>query len=505
VLAAVPVVLWTVLLLTVDKTFWSLVYDDSFYYWQIGSNIAAGRGSTFDGIHLTNGYHPLWMLFSAGLYALGLGRDAAPLVALVVQVVLFGLAWWLLGRSVLRLLREVPGAASRRVENGALALLLAVACIQPLLKVWVNGLESTFVLLCQVALLGVLLRSRDLLAPAARGDRWAVAVLLAATFGSRTDGALLLPAIGLWLLPRLVRRFRETVVPTLELLVLPSLLVIGYLVANQAWFGSAVQVSGLLKSPEPSVWRALAAAAVVGLPVWLARRFRSSRWPRLGLVLVRTRPFGLFCLFLVAYYGVLQTFPRAWYFGPVLLYVVLLGCAGIADLLDLAVAEAPSGRLPTRLVVVLGLCAVVPIGFGLWQAVTAPAATPMLTGRAAARAIASDLPQDAVLASWDAGVFGYYCERPVVNLDGVVNSAGFLAAVRSGTTAEYLADVPIGWVVNHSPDEATLRTEAHDVLGDRVDGATVVRTWPFEVFAGSNQVLPQAQKLAVYLLQLARP
>lgn len=37
--------------------------DDFFYYLKVAANIAAGHGSTFDSIHATNGYHPLWMLF----------------------------------------------------------------------------------------------------------------------------------------------------------------------------------------------------------------------------------------------------------------------------------------------------------------------------------------------------------------------------------------------------------------------------------------------------------
>jgi hypothetical protein len=36
--------------------------DDFFYYLRIAQHIVAGHGSTYDGVHLTNGYHPLWML-----------------------------------------------------------------------------------------------------------------------------------------------------------------------------------------------------------------------------------------------------------------------------------------------------------------------------------------------------------------------------------------------------------------------------------------------------------
>jgi hypothetical protein len=36
--------------------------DDFFYYVRIAQHIVAGHGSTYDGVHMTNGYHPLWML-----------------------------------------------------------------------------------------------------------------------------------------------------------------------------------------------------------------------------------------------------------------------------------------------------------------------------------------------------------------------------------------------------------------------------------------------------------
>ena len=43
--------------------------DDSFYYFQIASNLASGKFSTFDGgLTRTNGYHPLWMLFITPFY-----------------------------------------------------------------------------------------------------------------------------------------------------------------------------------------------------------------------------------------------------------------------------------------------------------------------------------------------------------------------------------------------------------------------------------------------------
>jgi len=44
--------------------------DDAYYYFKVAQNISEGRGSTFDGINPTNGYHPLWMLICIPIFAL---------------------------------------------------------------------------------------------------------------------------------------------------------------------------------------------------------------------------------------------------------------------------------------------------------------------------------------------------------------------------------------------------------------------------------------------------
>src|ERR1700759_3733432 len=42
--------------------YWSMPRDDFYYYLKIAQNLAHGRGSTFNGIVSTNGYHPLYLL-----------------------------------------------------------------------------------------------------------------------------------------------------------------------------------------------------------------------------------------------------------------------------------------------------------------------------------------------------------------------------------------------------------------------------------------------------------
>lgn len=80
------VVRWTLAGLTfsaalawLSRHFPSLLFeDDAYFYLQIGWNLGTGAGSTFDGLHQTDGYHLLWAWMLAplawGTASLGLGK-----------------------------------------------------------------------------------------------------------------------------------------------------------------------------------------------------------------------------------------------------------------------------------------------------------------------------------------------------------------------------------------------------------------------------------------------
>ena len=62
------------------------VRDDAYYYFKVAQNIAEGHGSTFDGINITNGYHPLWMLVCIPIFALAKIDLILPLRILLVVI-----------------------------------------------------------------------------------------------------------------------------------------------------------------------------------------------------------------------------------------------------------------------------------------------------------------------------------------------------------------------------------------------------------------------------------
>jgi hypothetical protein len=60
------------------------IRDDAYYYYKVAQNISEGHGSTFDGIHLTNGYHPLWLLICIPIFSLARYDIILPLRILAI-------------------------------------------------------------------------------------------------------------------------------------------------------------------------------------------------------------------------------------------------------------------------------------------------------------------------------------------------------------------------------------------------------------------------------------
>ena len=58
--------------------------DDAYYYFKVAQNISEGLGSTFDGINLSNGYHPLWLLVNIPIFSLARFDLILPLRILIL-------------------------------------------------------------------------------------------------------------------------------------------------------------------------------------------------------------------------------------------------------------------------------------------------------------------------------------------------------------------------------------------------------------------------------------
>ena len=63
--------------------------DDPFYYFQLAANFIQGNGTSLDGVNITNGYHPLWLLIISPFFLLKTANPDLPIAfTLVLSAIL---------------------------------------------------------------------------------------------------------------------------------------------------------------------------------------------------------------------------------------------------------------------------------------------------------------------------------------------------------------------------------------------------------------------------------
>ena len=101
------------------QTWMNFVQDDFFYYLKVAQNLAAGQGSTFNGLVPTNGYHPLWFGLIALAVRVGIeGRGLLVLLGVLSFAATMAMYW-----MSVRLLRR---AGVDRVVGALVAAYVAV-------------------------------------------------------------------------------------------------------------------------------------------------------------------------------------------------------------------------------------------------------------------------------------------------------------------------------------------------------------------------------------------
>jgi hypothetical protein len=503
---------WLALLLLWNEAPFTLTFDDAYYYFGIARNVAEGHGSTFDQLNATNGYHPLWLAMAVPVYAVGLDGLAAARTLLAVQMVMYGAALVVIADSVARAIGGWSAVVRRRSADDArwctglvVAIFVLVFANPFVVKVFVNGLESAVVVVVDAVLLAIAVAGMPGAAVRwvdGRSTRWrfGVGVVLALAFLARTDAVILIGCLGLWCLVEAWPLNGARLRGLCELFGPSALAAVVYLGANWVAFGTPTQISGIVKQASLDGRRlvlALLVVAVAGLVFFGAFRNHTkapkrTRMPLVASFLRRTGWFAAFSILLIGYYSVLQTQQWLWYYAPAVLYGAWLLVLLVADFASTALVEAPPERSASR--TLGGLTAALLLPFVLAAVLqTRVFADPelrsiQLANRDAGEWIAAHLPEDAVLASWDAGVVGYFSERRVVNLDGVVNSYDWYRAAQRGETGARLREAGLGWVVNHGTDVGGRDLEIERFISDNLGagvlaGSEVENLWPF-AFSG---------------------
>jgi len=237
---------------------------DAFYYFTIATNWVRFGAPTFDQVHPTNGFHPLWQwltaLCEAAIEGLGHSHLALPGVAVVVGLLLLAASLVLLGRASVKNGRVSPAFALLPLGAWPLAIspvwwkardALPSKQMTPLFGTFwnfCNGMESALLIAVFAAVLWFYVqRPID-----TRSRAIVFGLLLGALALARLDHAILAVTIAgvpfaYHLLMRDARRARLGACTLLAWLAV-LLMYLGY---NAATMGAAMPVSGAVKSTFP--------------------------------------------------------------------------------------------------------------------------------------------------------------------------------------------------------------------------------------------------------------
>lgn len=477
----------TVLALTADiRQIVSTVHDDSGYYLEIAENIVNGKGATFDGLHATNGYQPLWLYLLTLLHLVYRGSPETMLrICIVLQAALMSAA----------------GILVYRIQSRAFATMTAtigaVAFVVLLYHSSLNGMETALLIFMTAVLL---LTGHSAIRPHMNRICFLLGIVLGLTVLARLDAVFIGISVAVFLAVDLLRgRTKADWKPVRFLLVGAgsALVLLPYLGHNLVTTGTIIPISGALKSTFPGICTTgygfsrlgtrnlvKAAAAIVYLAWYLLpnrRRSTGAREYYRSAVAVLSAGVLLHLVHTVLF---MKWAVFSWHFAT----YGLLGVLVICEPIEFVLSRIPGRFVKAAWPVILSATLIA----GAWIIRGRILCPPQWTVQSYEAAIWSrkNTGPDDVMAMKDAGIFGYFCRRRVVNLDGVAGDMRLQEVLRDGKLKEYLEECGVTYIVQHAV------WHRRDVLSGEYTAYT--QEYPSRGFDGTGDSLTLPREDEVY-------
>ena len=471
-----------------------VLVDDAFYYLKPAQNLIAGKGLSFDGVNLTNGYHPLWMVVTVLICFFG---------DIMFQAKMLSLMGGLLYLSGALIISYVGLRNFKYWQKTLIFILFAFNLMQA--KIFLQGLESglNFFLLTVVVALFVNPKMGDL--TQAR-NKIIFGTFLALLALSRVDQILLVIFLIVFLaadsasfnfLKKMSYSQKQGAIDLYNfslLIVAPVIILFGaYLIFNYWEFQTITPVSGMVKKLYETEWLSagypnggfyknilfhfkyiygisigqiwnsvqfsafsyfnlslinigfiwfLTKISILPLLVGIFNVIKFRNNSRLSKILFAYFFFSIFHVILYATQLPHFTIYGTWYFSLEILMITILYSMGLMYIFD-RIYSFSKGKIPTTIGVILLLPFVLLLSsVTIYESALYGAKDPRVNRfLLASEWINSNLPKNIMIGAHSSGTLGYFVEdRSVINLDGLINSYQYYNVLRNGKFKEYVID-----------------------------------------------------------------
>ncbi len=492
---------WMIFFQPLEKAAAFAATDDGLYYPRLAQNIMTRGLCTYDGVTVTNGFHPLWLLVLLPVYGLihnpWIALRGVYAVILALQLTSLGLLFFI----------------ARRVQMAAAGLVVAVAILFLNIRsftIFFSFLESPMVLLALLGYLAFCLYAAD---RRFQSPKYAfmAGLLTGIVFLARLDSFLLPVAYAaVWLVRLLQRRgqWKEFVFSAGSAAAGCLLLTIPYLLWNYITFGHLQTVSAWQKtasfSPAAS-WEMISSWClhqfiprvqhILGLqdisPKLLLGSMLIGGLLATGYLLTGERRCRLikkfsFCPEFSLFVGIHALFivlaaphdaaASAWYWVP---EIILIALAAGAALPDIYRAGLP----------VIQLLIILLAGAQLWIYPTLVQRKTMSWAKLeVAEFLREKTPSSARGAMFDSGIVSYFSQRDFVGLNGLIGDFEHAALIREKKYTVALERCGVDLLVLDTPD--ALITDLHSNVLYTTEIRTKFENFneqpkPFVVYRGS--------------------
>jgi hypothetical protein len=413
--------------------------DDSCYYLKIAQNIAEGKGSTFDGIHQTNGYHPLWQLILIPLFILKENPELAYRTMMILQLILLGIAIIVFNIII------------NKNYNDKISLLGTTLFILFVFLQALNGMESALLIFLINILFYWIFKTNYLLKSKPKLD-YTFGSLIILIILTRLDMIFII--LGFVLYDLIFFNFVwEYIKKWIRVGSLVGSVLLLYLILNKIYFGVSVPISGVLKSSFPSL-------TIEGLKTYLS----TTKYSPINILIFFIVLIGLFTIVYkknnkyfnhsfikssymilsitaliqsVCYFVFIKWSLWSWYFLILNLSFVYLSIIGFV-FLDQFISFKRVIRYNAIIISILIMFRINNLQDN------------KLLGSAYKASIwlQNNSSESTVIAMEDCGTVGFFSKRKTINLDGVVNNLDFQNVIKQKKLKEYLMRNNVNFLIN---------------------------------------------------------
>ncbi|MBD3194089.1 MAG: hypothetical protein GF317_03480 [Candidatus Lokiarchaeota archaeon] len=401
--------------------------DDSYYFFEIAKNLSREGILSFDRIHITNGFQPLWLILLVPVFLFNIPNLLALRIIILYQGILTGISLLFVYKTLLHLFNK----------NSAKFGTLILAFLPISFFAYLGGCEASLNLLGLSYLLYYIITND--LSKLSYKNTIILGLVMGLSLFTRLDNVIIISSIIAWLIFSGIVRFKKENIKKIIVFILIFPVIPGiYLLWNYLLFGNFMPISGILLKSSTTyavlyVLVIVFVCFIINIILRLTiKRYTNKNWEEISqgtkfLIIIFLLP-----LFHFLYYQFIGGRFVHWYLAIELLSLTI-GSAFIFHSLprisNLKIENTNVSFIALSLILIF---TIVPFFGGFLFDVKLYQLSPRYYE--ATQWVNENLPKNSTLASANAGFLGYFIEQPLIESWGLVNSFEFIEKYNGNRT-----------------------------------------------------------------------